>query len=171
MCIRDRSNIDVIYGARPIKYLDVLVNIGGLRSSHLDEINVHVVQKREAPDATIINLNVDSVHRINSLPAISMKKALAIIEGRPYTFLEDITDIKGISDKTVQELIGLVKPDSINAISDFGNPIDLNKASFQDLLSIPFVSSNTATILQKNTPIDFLDDLKPLLSQKELLRI
>ena len=100
-----------------------------------------------------------------------MKKALAIIEGRPYKFLEDITDIKGISDKTIQELIGLVKPDSINAISDFGNPIDLNNASFQDLLSIPFVSSNTATILQKNTPIDFLDELKPLLSHKELLRI
>ena len=165
------SNIDVIYGARPIKYLDVLVGIGGLLSHHIDEINSYVVQKRESPDVPLINLNIDSIHRINTLPAISRKKAQAIIDGRPYKFLEDIIDVKGISDKTIQELIGLVKPESINSINDFGNPIDINISSFQDLLGIPFVSSKTADIIQKIKPIDFLDELKPHLSHKEILRI
>jgi DNA uptake protein and related DNA-binding proteins len=165
------SNIDVILSARPIKYLDVLVGVGGIRSSHIDVINTYVTQKRETPDVPIINLNMDSIHRINTLPAISKKKARAIIDGRPYEFLEDIVDVKGISDKTIQELVGLVKPDSINAINDFGEPVDINLASFTDLITIPFVSSNTANVLLKNRPIDYLDEFKPHLSHKEILRI
>lgn len=161
----------IILEVRPITFLDQLVGIGGLRNSQVDEINAYVVQKRSAPDVNLINLNTDSVHKLNSLPAISRKKAEAIIDNRPYEFLEDIIDVKGISEKTINELVGLVKPQSINSIGDFGNPIDLNNARFDELIDIPFIASNTAEIISKNLPIQFLDELKPHLSHRDLLKI
>ena len=161
----------IILEVRPITFLDQLVGIGGLRNSQVDDINAYVVQKRSVPDVTLIDLNTDTIHKLNSLPAISRKKAQAIIENRPYEFLEDIIDVKGISDKTINDLIGLVKPQSINSVGDFGNPIDLNSARFDELIDIPFIASNTAEVIFKNLPVQFLDELKPHLSHRELLRI
>ena len=49
---------------------------------------------------TKININTADQSMIEKLPEIGPVKAKAIIAGRPYNSIEDITKVKGIKGKT-----------------------------------------------------------------------
>lgn len=55
-----------------------------------------------------VNINTASLEELDSLPGIGPSYAKKIIEGRPYSSIEDIKGVKGIGDSTfikIQELI------------------------------------------------------------------
>ncbi len=55
-----------------------------------------------------ININTASQAQIESLPGIGPVKAQAIIAGRPYASIEELTKAKGIGPKTYENLKGSI---------------------------------------------------------------
>lgn len=67
----------------------------------------------QAVDTELIDLNTADAKTLEQLPGIGEKKAAAIVEERqtngPFTSLEDVCRVKGISDKTVGQWDGLAE--------------------------------------------------------------
>lgn len=63
---------------------------------------VNVVEK--ATESDCINLNTASKEKIMELKGIGEAKATDIIEGRPYSKIEDLQNVKGIGEKTFENL-------------------------------------------------------------------
>jgi competence protein ComEA len=55
-----------------------------------------------------ININTASVDQLTSLPGIGPAKAAAIVEGRPYTSVDDLDRVSGIGAKTIEQLRDLI---------------------------------------------------------------
>lgn len=55
-----------------------------------------------------ININTASKSALISLPGIGEKRAALIIEGRPYNSVSEITRVKGIGDKILEDLKPLI---------------------------------------------------------------
>lgn len=55
-----------------------------------------------------ININTATQAQIESLPGIGPVKAQAIIAGRPYASIEELTKAKGIGPKTYENLKSLI---------------------------------------------------------------
>jgi competence ComEA-like helix-hairpin-helix protein len=51
-----------------------------------------------------INLNTASAEDLAELPDIGPKLAAAIIAGRPYKTVEEVTKVKGIGPKTLEKM-------------------------------------------------------------------
>ncbi len=51
-----------------------------------------------------ISINNGNAKDLESLPSVGPATAQRIIEGRPYNSLEDLLDVKGIGDKTLEKL-------------------------------------------------------------------
>jgi competence protein ComEA len=51
-----------------------------------------------------ISVNRASATLLDTLPGVGPATAQRIIEGRPYSKLEDLLDVKGIGDKTLEKL-------------------------------------------------------------------
>lgn len=56
----------------------------------------------------LVDLNNASIQELESLPGIGEKTAIAIIEGRPYKNIQDLTDINGIGNSTYSKLEDLI---------------------------------------------------------------
>lgn len=55
-----------------------------------------------------VNLNQASLSQLMDLPGIGQSYASRIIEGRPYSSVDDLARVKGIGVKTVEKLRSLV---------------------------------------------------------------
>lgn len=60
------------------------------------------------PEVARVNLNTASQAEIESLPGIGPALAQRIVEGRPYSSLEDLDRVKGIGPKLLERLRPLV---------------------------------------------------------------
>ena len=52
-----------------------------------------------------ININTSAVEEIMELPYIGQKRAIAIVDQRPYTSVEQLLKIRGIGEKTLDKVI------------------------------------------------------------------
>ncbi len=57
-------------------------------------------KKRAAAAGGKININTASAKELQTLPGVGPKRALAIIDGRPYGSIENIMNVKGVGEKT-----------------------------------------------------------------------
>jgi competence protein ComEA len=51
-----------------------------------------------------VSVNSSSAAQLDTLPGVGPATAQRIIEGRPYNRLEDLLDVKGIGEKTLEKL-------------------------------------------------------------------
>ena len=59
-----------------------------------------------------ININKASVKEITGLPRIGKALAQRIIDGRPYSSIEDVKQVQGISDEMFNEIKALISVES-----------------------------------------------------------
>ncbi len=62
----------------------------------------------------IVNVNTASAEVLDALPLISLAKAKAIIEGRPYSKPEDLLRVRGIGPATLDRIRPFIAFDSTN---------------------------------------------------------
>ena len=55
-------------------------------------------------EKVMVNLNTASADDLAKLPGVGPTKAKAIVEGRPYSKLEDLKKVKGIKDGVISKL-------------------------------------------------------------------
>lgn len=63
---------------------------------------------KSAKEKVMVNLNTASETDLAKLPGIGPVKAKAIIQGRPYSSLEDLKKVKGIKEGILAKLKGKV---------------------------------------------------------------
>jgi competence protein ComEA len=57
-----------------------------------------------ASGAQRVSINSSSAEQLDTLPGVGPATAQRIIEGRPYNKLEDLLEVKGIGEKTLEKL-------------------------------------------------------------------
>lgn len=80
----------------------VLINVctqGSDTVTQTQTVNVGATEVKEK-----IDINKASIQALETLVGIGEKKAIAIVENRPYTSIWDLTKINGISEDTVRKL-------------------------------------------------------------------
>ena len=97
---------------RPYTKVEDLLNVPGIGEKTLDEIKnlVTIREQVQVASPEPISLNHASEAQLETLPGIGPAKAKAIIEHRPYTKVEDLLNVPGIGEKTLESLRPLVKP-------------------------------------------------------------
>ncbi len=88
---------------------EMLERVGTLENAALDQVPL---QEKITPELLLyvpyqkeglISLNHASSEELQTIKGIGPKKAELIIEGRPYTCLEDLMDVKGIGEKSYRK--------------------------------------------------------------------
>lgn len=64
--------------------------------------NIYINQKIEGRSR--VNINSASLEELKTLPGINDKKALLIIQNRPYSSIYDLRKINGIGDDAVRKM-------------------------------------------------------------------
>ena len=80
----------------------VLVNICAQGSNIVTQTQNVTIGSTEAKEK--ININKASIQALETLSGIGEKKAIAIIENRPYASIWDLAKINGISEDTVRKI-------------------------------------------------------------------
>jgi len=85
-----------------VKYVDSVMK-GIQASESIKDVTEKVATQKET-ESDCININSASKEKIMELSGIGEAKATDIIAGRPYSKLEDLKEVKGIGDKTFENI-------------------------------------------------------------------
>ena len=96
-----------IIDGRPYEKVEDLLKVKGIADKKLAEIRDLVVV------TTKVNVNTATLEELQTLPGIGPKLGQAIIDGRPYEKVEDLINVKGIGEKKLETLKGLVEVKSL----------------------------------------------------------
>lgn len=130
-----------------------------------------------AAKGTLVDLNTATADVLNGLPGVSAKKAKAIINGRPYTSVDDLLKKSVVSKSAFGKFKDLVKVSadakaaapaaagaaladtSADALPPEPNtPIDLNSASIEELNALPGISAAKAKAISAGRPYTSMSD-------------
>ena len=64
-----------------------------------------------AKDSLIVNINTASAKELESLPNIGSSRAEQIIAHRPYTSVDELSQVKGVTPRVIDQLRPFVKTD------------------------------------------------------------
>src|SRR5207247_11355600 len=66
-----------------------------------------------AKSSLIVNINTASAQELESLPNIGSSRAEQIIAHRPYTSVDELSQVKGITPRVLDQLRPFVKTDGV----------------------------------------------------------
>ena len=83
---------------------------------------LHSVEPSETPlqqllgpakSSLIVNINTASAQELESLPSIGSSRAEQIIAHRPYASVDELSQVKGITPRVIEQLRPFVKTDGV----------------------------------------------------------
>jgi competence ComEA-like helix-hairpin-helix protein len=77
-------------------------------SGDLNKLNAAKGAAKEAAKKALVNLNTASPEELAKLPGVGPTRAKAIVDGRPYSSVNDLSKIKGLKEATVAKLKAMV---------------------------------------------------------------
>jgi competence protein ComEA len=188
-----------IIDGRPYSSVNDLERVKGLGATRLAELKGKVTASRApaggaaakkkmtaAPKATgMVNVNTASAAELQELPGIGPVLARAIIDGRPYSSVEDLERVKGLGESRLEDLTDLVttgnapaatprtatKPAAtkkkaapsqpkIKSTLPAGTRINVNTASQAELEELPLIGPVKAAAIIAGRPFKTVEDLK-----------
>jgi competence protein ComEA len=151
----------------------VVANPAGAQETPLRKGDrAHAARKADrAPIELQVNINTATAEQLQALPGIGQEYADAIIQGRPYTSIDQL-ERAGVPARLIVRfrkhaaLKGptvvpkpVAEPKAEAAAPAAGEPLDLNTATHAQIEELPGVSASLAGLIVENRPYQSVDDL------------
>lgn len=109
-----------------------------------------------------VDVNHADYDELRSLPGVDAYLAGRILDARPF---RNKTQVKAIVGPAVYERIRLhIVALEKEALPEASRPVDANRASREELLSVKGIGDKTADIIMGNRPFRSMDDLRRVLN-------